>query len=93
MNFYERRPMFKAVQFDGTTQSINSMNKICTVQNFMLMTRGGECTVQIELYEFPRDPEKITLQSGDWLVLKPCGEVCVISDREMCGRFEPVSGL
>ena len=84
--FYEKRPRFTAVQFDGTTDTLGDLMAYTLVgmsQGWVLKGENNQAMeIEISLYD-----NKITLRRGDWLV--KVGETLeVIPDHRFQKRFE-----
>lgn len=87
MKFYERRPSFSAVQFDGTTESIEQMDECANVHGYVIEVSqiGAAVTVDIGYRE---KRTKITVQRGDWLVRGPGGDLSTMTSGQLHERFE-----
>lgn len=64
--FYEQRPMFSAVQFDGTTKSAEEMKKHrIFLGSYVIVVTEFHGTV----LEFTRKmSEKIQVKEGEWVI-------------------------
>lgn len=89
--FYEQRPMFRAVQFDGTTESADDMqaHRIFLSGYSIRKDIGGEL-----ILEFKRDDQVVQVKLHQWVVVHTRKDqeplFSVMDSNQFTWKYEPV---
>jgi hypothetical protein len=87
MQFYERLPQFSAIQFDGTTESVDKMRRRLLIK---LIKTTIETDISGTVLRLKTNNAEHTIQNGDWLVRDPAGTSSVMTSDDFNERFAPV---
>lgn len=93
MEFYLRRPVYKAVQFDGTTESAEKIQDITRAYGYnirkeLLNGSGAILTVLIGTQNGDRNLE---VRQDDYVVVAPDDGMSVVEWREFKRMYESAS--
>lgn len=88
--FYERRPTFVAIRFDGSIESAREIISEFGASNCVVRV-GSHFTPKLEFSTFIGNGDDIRVPCGDWIVRTSKDTLEVLTDWQMSQRFEKVA--
>lgn len=88
MEFYEKRPVFQAAQFDGTTESVTKLRDVYDFAEYRI--DGGSSVITIRFWA--GGDSDLLLRRFDWLVKFPDDKLAVMNQSDFRARFEKSVG-
>lgn len=91
MDFHMKRPLYRAEQFDGTTQAAEAIQFLAGASGFTITQEGADATMRFSAREtaMRASETSFTVKRGDYVVRCPNGDVQVMGLIEFSRDFEP----
>lgn len=87
--YFEKRPIFRAYQFDGTTESVKEMQNGLFGFGYSIFSDSVGSTLSMRIAMDGTDSaQDVTLRRSDWLICNPDRTRRILSDNEFRRRFE-----